>query len=105
MAVVTSTQRNVAFSAAIATHAQARADELAHDHARVRAALPGVSRVWPSAANYLLVDFADAGAALARTRAVGLLLRDLRRTPTLGQSLRISVGTPRQNDRLLESLS
>jgi helicase-like protein len=35
----------VAFSAAIATHAQARADELAHDHARVRAALPGVSRV------------------------------------------------------------
>jgi hypothetical protein len=35
----------VAFSAAIATHAQARADELAHDHARVRAALPGVSRI------------------------------------------------------------
>jgi hypothetical protein len=34
-----------ALSAVIATHAQARADELAHDHARVRAALPGVSRV------------------------------------------------------------
>jgi hypothetical protein len=34
-----------AFSGAIATHAQARADELARDHARVRAALPGVSRV------------------------------------------------------------
>jgi hypothetical protein len=31
--------------AALATHAQARADELAQDHARVRAALPGVSRV------------------------------------------------------------
>jgi hypothetical protein len=35
----------VAFSAAVATHAQTRADELARDHARVRAALPGVSRV------------------------------------------------------------
>ncbi|HLQ12418.1 MAG TPA: histidinol-phosphate transaminase [Steroidobacteraceae bacterium] len=69
------------------------------------AALPGVARVWPSAANFLLVDFEDAGAALARARAVGLLLRDLRRAPGLGQSLRISVGTPRQNDRLLESLS
>jgi hypothetical protein len=35
----------IAFSAAVATHAQARADALARDHARVRAALPGVSRV------------------------------------------------------------
>jgi superfamily II DNA or RNA helicase len=35
----------VAFSAALATHAQTRADELAQDHGRVRAALPGVSRV------------------------------------------------------------
>ena len=33
------------FSAALATHAQARADALADDHARVRAASPGVSRV------------------------------------------------------------
>jgi hypothetical protein len=33
------------FSAAIEAHARARADELARDHARVRAALPGVTRV------------------------------------------------------------
>jgi hypothetical protein len=33
------------FSAAVETHARARADELAGDHARVRAAPPGVSRV------------------------------------------------------------
>jgi histidinol-phosphate aminotransferase len=65
----------------------------------------GVRRVWPSAANFLLVDFEDAGAALARARAVGLLLRDLRSAPTLAQSLRISVGTPEQNERLLAGLS
>jgi hypothetical protein len=35
----------VAFSTAIEVHAEARADGLARDHARVRAALPGVSRV------------------------------------------------------------
>jgi hypothetical protein len=33
------------FSAALAAHAQARADALADDHTRVRAELPGVSRV------------------------------------------------------------
>jgi hypothetical protein len=35
----------VTFSPGLAAHAQARADELAEDHGRVRAALPGVSRV------------------------------------------------------------
>jgi len=35
----------VAFSPALAAYAQARADALAEDHGRVRAALPGVSRV------------------------------------------------------------
>jgi hypothetical protein len=33
------------FSTAIESYAEARADELARDHAHVRAALPGVSRV------------------------------------------------------------
>ena len=42
------------FSAAIEAHARARADELACDHARVRAALPGVSRV--SVESVLSVD-------------------------------------------------
>jgi histidinol-phosphate aminotransferase len=66
---------------------------------------PGVLRVWPSATNFLLVDFADAAGVLARAHAAGLLVRDLRRAPTLGQALRISVGTPEQNDQLLASLS
>jgi hypothetical protein len=34
-----------AFAASLETYAEARAEELARDHARVRAALPGVSRV------------------------------------------------------------
>jgi len=71
----------------------------------VFAALPGVARVWPSDANFLLVEFVDAGNALSRSHAAGLLVRDFRAAPTLGQALRITIGTREQNDRLLESLA
>jgi histidinol-phosphate aminotransferase len=68
-------------------------------------ALPGVQKVWPSAANFLLVEFADAAAAVERTRAAGLLVRDFRRAPGLERALRITIGSTEQNDRLLRSLA
>jgi histidinol-phosphate aminotransferase len=67
--------------------------------------LPGITRVWPSAANFVLVEFADAAAALARAREARLLVRDARGYPGLGRALRITVGTPEQNGRLLEAWS
>jgi histidinol-phosphate aminotransferase len=73
---------------------------------RIAAALrasPRVARVWPSDANFLLVDFHDAEAALAATRAEKLLIRDMRNVSPY--SLRISVGSPAQNDRLIRSLA
>ncbi len=69
------------------------------------AASQRVARVWPSAANFLLVEFTDAAEALRRTHAAGLLVRDFRNTPGLERALRISVGSPEQNDRLLASLT
>jgi histidinol-phosphate aminotransferase len=89
----------------LATRAQVAA--VIAERERMAAALAAraaVLRVWPSAANFLLVEFSDPGGALERCRAAGLLVRDLRRAPTLGQALRISVGTPGENDRLLASL-
>ncbi len=74
---------------------------------RLAAALPGargVRRVWPGAGNFLLVEFDDAGAALAAIAGVGLLVRDFRGKPGLDEALRITVGSPDQNDRLLRSL-
>jgi histidinol-phosphate aminotransferase len=65
----------------------------------------GALRVWPSAANFLLVEFADPGVAIRRAHAAGFLLRDLSHVPGLHQAVRISVGTPEQNDRLLASLA
>ena len=72
---------------------------------RLRAALEtkkSVRRVWPSVANFLLVDFADPEATLAAARAAKLLIRDMR---AAAGALRISVGTPEQNDRLIRSLT
>jgi histidinol-phosphate aminotransferase len=64
----------------------------------------GVLKVWPSAANFVLVEFADAQLAFDRACAAGLLVRDVRRQPGLGRALRLTVGTPEQNGRLIGAL-
>jgi len=66
--------------------------------------LKGVQRVWDSDANFLLVAFDDATRALRASRDAGLLIRDVRAQPGLGNALRISIGTPEQNSRLIEAL-
>jgi histidinol-phosphate aminotransferase len=68
------------------------------------AANPRVERVWPSDANFLLCALRDVDPALERARAAGLVLRDMRHHAVLGAAVRITVGTPAQNDRLLEAL-
>lgn len=68
------------------------------------AVLACVREVLPSQANFLAVRFADAGAAYAALLAAGVVVRDVRRYPQLGDALRISLGTPAENDRVLETL-
>lgn len=67
-------------------------------------ALPGVRRVYPSNANFLLVGFHDAGRALDAGIRRHLLVRDVRGQAGLGDCLRITIGTPDQNDRLAAAL-
>jgi histidinol-phosphate aminotransferase len=62
---------------------------------------PLVAKVWPSDANFLLIDCRDAELFMKRSIAGGLIVRDLRAHPALPHSLRVSVGTRAQNDRLL----
>jgi len=64
--------------------------------------LPGVVEVFASDANFLLVDFDEPEDVLAAARAARLLIRDMRGASP--GSLRISVGTPEQNDRFLRSV-
>lgn len=66
--------------------------------------LPQVRRVYPSAGNFLLVRFADAGAAFAALLAAGVVVRDMRAMPQLGDALRISVGTAEECRRVLAAL-
>jgi histidinol-phosphate/aromatic aminotransferase/cobyric acid decarboxylase-like protein len=67
-------------------------------------ASPAVVRVLPSDANFLLVQCRDATRFLAAGKAVGLLVRDFSSAPRLDGCLRISVGTPEQNARLLDAV-
>jgi histidinol-phosphate aminotransferase len=63
-----------------------------------------VRGVLPSQANFVAVRFADAGAAYAALLEAGVVVRDVRLYPRLGDALRISLGTPMENDRVLEAL-
>jgi len=78
------------------------------ERARMRdalATLPGVRRVYPSQGNYLLVRFDDADRAFAALLSTGVVVRDQRAAPQLGDALRISIGSPEQNDRVLSALA
>jgi len=84
--------------------ARERIERVRSERTRLFAALgtlAGVKHVWPSAANFLLAQFTDPGAAFARARAAGLLVRDLRGFAGLSDALRITIGSAADNDRLL----
>jgi histidinol-phosphate aminotransferase len=83
---------------------QARLDALLTEREYLRHGLessPLVDKVWPSDANFLLIDCRDADRFMRNSMAGGLIVRDLRAHPALPRSLRITVGTRAQNDALL----
>jgi histidinol-phosphate aminotransferase len=68
-------------------------------------ALPGVLR-FPSAANFVLVRVADAPAVHEALKARGILIKTLHGThPLLANCLRLTVGTPDENAKLLGALA
>jgi len=69
------------------------------------ARLPAIKRVWPSDSNFVLVECVDADEVLRAAAGVGLIIRDPRSNPSLANCLRISVGSPEQNDRLLRGIT
>ncbi|WP_430390428.1 histidinol-phosphate transaminase [Dyella sp. 20L07] len=67
-------------------------------------ALPGVREVLPSQANFLAVRFEDADRVHQRLLDAGIVVRDVRRYPQLGDALRITIGSADENDRVLAVL-
>ena len=66
---------------------------------------PAVRRVYPSDANFLLCRFTDVQAAFDALLAAGIVVRDMRAMAGLEDALRISIGTPEQNRRVVDILS
>jgi len=101
--------------AALAAWANQGADHAAHliqrlaatreQLAAALAALPGV-RVWPSTANFLLLQVADGPAVLSALAARGIAVRPCHSFPGLTTNhLRVAVRDPADNQRLIDALS
>ena len=71
---------------------------------RELAKIPSVGTIFPSDANFLLVRFSQARAVYEYLAQSGIIIRDRSSEPKLAGCLRISVGTPDQNDLLLTAL-
>ena len=67
-------------------------------------ALPYVEKVYPSDANFLLVKVERSRELYEYLIARELIVRDRSRTPGCEGTLRITIGTPEENDRLIDEL-
>ena len=59
---------------------------------------------YPSDSNYILVKVAQAGQVWQQLFDQGILIRDFSKARYLEGSLRVSVGTPQENDQFLAAL-
>ena len=79
-----------------------------HERERVAAALAALRRVtvFPTQANFVLVRVPDAQHWFATLRDAGILVKNVSAMhPLLANCLRITIGTPAENDALIDALS
>ena len=67
--------------------------------------MPLVVKVYPSDANFLLVQMKGARKVYEHLLGKGIVVRDRSTTPGCADCLRLTVGTPKENDQLLEALN
>lgn len=82
--------------------------EIVAQRARLAAALPGFSfvrKVYPSQANFTLVKVDDANGLYDHLIADGIIVRNRSKIVGCAGCLRITIGLPEENDKLLKSLS
>jgi len=87
---------------------RSRASTLRAERQRLTALLrelPGVIRVWPSEANFLLLETRDPAGLVAVAKAGGVLIRDFSWDQYTENCLRVTVGDSEQNDQLLKALN
>lgn len=64
--------------------------------------MPIVTKVWPGEGNFLLVQFQDSGQVMDMLRRSGIIVRD--RSRQVENAIRITIGTPEENNALIEIL-
>ena len=92
---------------ALETSPEANIREIVAERSRLTKALPEysfVQKVYPSDANFLLVKVDNADALYEVLLSGGIIVRNRSRVPGCSGCLRITVGTPAENDRLLQIL-
>ncbi len=83
-------------------------DTIRSERERLAAALGAIEgvHVWPSQGNFLLVRVPHAGIVRARLRdKYSILVRDFSSAPGLEDCLRVTVGTPTENDELTDAIA
>lgn len=81
--------------------------QIREERGRLAAALAGcgcIERVYPSQANFLLVKTADPDRLYGELIAAGVIVRNRTRIAGCEGCLRITVGTPAENGRMLETV-
>ncbi|MBQ0118069.1 MAG: histidinol-phosphate transaminase [Flavobacterium sp.] len=63
-----------------------------------------IQKIYPSAANFILIEVDDANSRYEQVLAAGFVLRNRTKDPLCKNCLRISVGTPSENEALLNLL-
>ena len=92
---------------ALETSPEENIREIVSERERLFEALPAFSfvrRVYPSDANFLLVQVEEADALYDVLLSGGIIVRNRSRVPGCSGCLRITVGTTAENDRLLQIL-
>lgn len=63
-----------------------------------------VKKVWPSQANFILIEVRDADKLMQHCQEYGIVIRNRSKEYNLTNSVRITVGNPAENKRLMEVL-
>ena len=66
--------------------------------------IPSVEKIYPADANFLLVKVSDANAIYGHLVEEGVIVRNRHNVSLCGNCLRITVGTPSENDCLIQAL-
>ncbi|MDX2163940.1 MAG: histidinol-phosphate transaminase [Gammaproteobacteria bacterium] len=66
--------------------------------------LTWVKKIWPSDANYLLIETKNAQVIMRKCAEHGVVIREMFDKPGLENAIRISIGTPEQNQELINVL-